>query len=352
MSKKFQILLVVLTLASAISAQVSGATVASVPEGMITFSLHHGTTSYLSLPLTNDTSYASTVSAVTATTISVGDSPAPFTTSLSTPAAPYFVEFTSGNEIGRVILVTGNTTNSLTLDTTDHNAGTPVFLTSTGFDVQVGDTFEIFPGDTLGSVFGTGTAQNPLLLTGAANTVMSDTISLPTNTNSLVSTFFFNTTTGFWQQSGSTLNANNTIIYPYSALTITRRLSHPDTTFVMAGRVTPVAPQIKIAGNSTLYTSTHFAADMTLSQLQFGSNWVKGTSSITADTLGVWNSAMNRFDTYYQTPDSTWRKYPDANTDASNVTIPAGSITSITKRTVVATGAASFIQSPIPYSLD
>jgi len=325
--------------------------VASIPEGMITFNIQNGSTSYLSLPLTNDTVYTGAVTAVTDSSISVGDLPAPFTTSLAAPGLPYFVKFLSGSEMGRVLLVTANTTSSLTLDTTDHTSGSPVFLTTPAFAVEVGDTFEIFPGDTLASVFGAASAQNPLLLTGAPHEGNADTISIITESGTPTLTYYYNTTAGYWEQQGTTVSANNVIIYPYSALTIRVRSNHPDATLVLSGRVTPVQAQTKVVGNRTVYTSTHYAADVALSQLQFGSNWVTGASAGSADKLSVWNAARNNFDTYYQKPDSTWRKTSDANTDASGFTIAAGSVTTITKRNIVS-GAGTFLQSPLPYSLE
>jgi uncharacterized protein (TIGR02597 family) len=325
--------------------------VASVPQGMITFTLKHGSTNYLSLPLTKNTTYTSAVTAVTSNTINVGDTPAPFTTSLATAASPYFVKFLSGNQMGRVLLITANTAGSLTLDTTDHTSGSPVFLTTTGFHVQVGDTFEIFPGDTLASVFGAGTTQSPLLLAGGTGPRVSDTVSLFTTVSAPTMTYYFNTNAGYWRQQGTTANANNTIIYPYSALTIERLVAHPDTTLVLGGRVTPVPAETKVVGNGAIYTSTHYATDVKLSQLRFGSNWVTGASSTSADTISVWNAGVNSFDTYYQTADSTWRKDSDAVTDQSNLAIAAGTVTTITKRQMV-TGAAAFLQSQLPYSLD
>jgi uncharacterized protein (TIGR02597 family) len=352
MRKKIFYFLTGIALATgAVSANAESASVASVPQGMITFSLVHGSTSYLSLPLTNNTTYTSAVTAVTANTISVGDAPAPFTTNLAIATSPYFVKFLSGNEMGRVLLISANTASSLTLDTADHSAGSPVLLNATGFDVQVGDTFEIFPGDTLSSVFGAATTQSPLLLAGGTNVGMADTISLFTLANAPAVTYYFNTTAGYWEQYGTAVNANNTIIYPYSALMITRRVSHPDTTLVLGGSVTPVAAETKVVGYGTIYTSTHYASDIKLSQLQFGSKWLTGASVASADTLSVWNPALNHFDTFYQKPDSTWRKYPDAVTDQSNFAISAGTVTTITKRESVV-GAATFLQSQLPYSLD
>jgi len=325
--------------------------VASVPQGMINFSLIHNTTTYLSLPLTKNSSYTGSVAEVTTNTISVDDVPGPFTTNLSSAAAPYFIRFLSGNETGRVLLITGNTVSTLTLDTTDNGTGEAVALTTTSFDVEAGDTFEIFPGDTLASVFGAGTPQHPLRLTGGSNVIASDTVTFYTSVTTPQVTYFFNTSADYWEQYGTTANANNTIIYPFSSLSITRRTAHPDMNLVLGGRVTPVSVLTKVIGRGTVYDSTHYPIDVTLSQLQFGAHWTMGTDVLSADTISVWNAALGQFDTYYQKPDTTWRKYPDAVTDQSNFTITAGNITTIAKRAAVS-GASSYIKSTLPYSLN
>jgi len=329
----------------------SPATVATVPDGMVTLPIVHGVTNYLSLPLTQVSIYTTTVSAVTTNTLTVDDTPAPFTASLLPTRTPYFVRFLSGKEIGRVMLVSSHTTKALTVDTTDHISGEAVALTTTGFAVQAGDTFEIFPGDTLASVFGDGTANNPLAVSGGSASSMGDIVALYTTGTLTAPTYFYNTSTKYWELAGSTANANNTIIYPYSALTVLRRSTHPDTTLTLSGRVAPVAPTTKVASRGTVFTSTHFATDIKLSQLQFTSNWIQGATVLSSDSLGVWNATLSRFDTYYQMTDSTWRKYPDATTDQSNFIIPAGTVATIAKKTAV-TGAATLLGSALPYSLN
>jgi uncharacterized protein (TIGR02597 family) len=337
--------------AGILSASAASATVATVPAGMITLQLVHGATNYLSLPLTTTATYTSTVNAVSTSTISVSDAPAPFTSSLAVDGAPYFVKFLSGNEAGRVVLIIDNTSSALSLDIADHATGAPVALDTAGFNVQPGDAFEIFRGDTLASIFGAGTAQSPLLLTGGTSAITSDTVSLFTSVNSPAMSYFYSTVDKCWELLGTNTDANSTVIYPYSAFAVNRQLTHPDTTLVVSGRVTPVAAQTKLVSHGTILTSTHFATDVKLSQLHFGSNWATGSSIISADTLSVYNTTTRNFDTYYQKPDSTWRKFPDAVTDQSNVAIAAGTVTAIAKRSTV-TGGATFLHSTLPYSLN
>jgi uncharacterized protein (TIGR02597 family) len=334
----------------AVPAEASG-TVATVPDGMITLPIIHGVTNYLSIPLTNIPTYSSTVSSVTMNMITVDDAPAPFTSNLATSQAPYFVQFLSGNETGRILLVTANTGSSLTVDTTDHISGAAVALTATGFNVQVGDTFEIFPGDTLASIFGNGTPDTPLLLSGGPSVGVSDVVSLFTSTNAPVYTYYFNTTSRSWVMSGSTANANNTIIYPFSAFAVLRQASHPDITLTLGGHVAKVSPATKLVNQASVFTSSHLATDITLSQLHLGSNWVHGPTLATSDSISIWNTALNKFDVFYQVPNLTWRKYPDMTTDQSKYVIWAGSVAMIAKKANIS-GVTTFLQINLPYSLE
>ncbi len=351
MCKKFFYFLMCIGLALRPCPGRASTSVATVPDGMMEFALAHGTTTYLSLPLTRQATYSGTVAAVTTNTISVDDTPAPFTTSLATGVAPYFVKFLTGNESGRVLLIDANTSNTLTLDTTDHTTGAAVALTATGFSVESGDSFEIFPGDTLASVFGSGSAANPLVLTGGNTPTVADEVSLYTTVGAPAQVYYFNTIAGFWERPGTSVNANNAVIYPYSAFSVMCRSNHADTMLVLQGRVTPVNASTKTVGRSAVYTSSHYALDITLSQLKFGPNWQTGGTVWTADTLSVWNASLRQFVIYYQRPDLTWRKYGDNITDQSNVTIPAGAVTTIGKRAAVA-GAQAFLVSALPYTLE
>jgi uncharacterized protein (TIGR02597 family) len=335
---------------SALSATATSS-VATVPDGLLTLPILHGVTNYLSLPLTRTSVYASSVSSVTTTTISVDDSPAPFTSSLMPVGAPYFIKFLSGNESGRVMLITAYSPSTLTLDTTDNISGEAVALTTTGFSVQPGDTFEIFPGDTLASVFGDGSTNNPLVLAGGTGPNMADTVGLCTVTTAPAPTYYFSTVANSWVSSGSMANANNTIIYPYSGFTVVRRANQADTSVTLSGRVTQVAPTTKLANMAAVVTSTHLATDIKVSQLQLGSRWIRGTNLTTADTISVWNPAINRFDVLFQLPNKTWRKFPDTGADQSNYVIAAGTVTTIERKQPIS-GASLFIRATsLPYSL-
>jgi uncharacterized protein (TIGR02597 family) len=338
--------------ATLVSAQASSTvSVATIPTGLISTTVAAGTTSHLSVPFTAQPIYTSSVTAVTANTISVGDSPAPFTMNLASPAAPYLVKFLSGTEMGRVLLITANTASTLTLDTTDNSNGS-VALNDATFSVASGDTFEIVPATTLASMFGDNSAQNSLKLTGSSSIFTSDTVSIYSASLSRWVAFYFNTTDNCWETTGSTSNANATVLFPYSSLTITRAAGQASASVSLSGRVAEVPVLVKSVGQGVAsHVSTGYATDLSLSQINLGSSWVKSTSIYTASTLSIYNASLNRFCTYYQLPDSTWRLSTDATTDQSNTVIAAGSSVTVVNQQNL-TGASSFLATSMPYSVN
>jgi uncharacterized protein (TIGR02597 family) len=348
----------------------NAAPINTVPEGITTFHIPATgqaqiSTSYFSAPLCNDPMYTgavsgiSTVTASSPDTVSVGDTPAPWTAGqFGNPATPYFLKFLSGEESGRVLQVLSNTSSSLTLDTTDETTQTAPLNTS-NFTVAEGDTFEVFAGDTLGLMFGLNTTQSPLVLVGGGNTT-ADTVNIFNRSANRFQAFYFDTTAGFWKPAGGSANSNNEIIYPYASFLITRRQNQAASTFVLTGRVAEVSHLVKtVGGNTAVYDSTGYPVDVMLSQLKL-TNWAKAPvptppalpNIVNADTIAVWNSTNNRFDSYFQVADanSTWRVVGGGSTDESSFVIPAGTTVSFLKRTTVS-GATSYLQPVLPYSL-
>jgi len=369
----------ILVLAS-LSAQAQTTTLNTVPEGAVTVTLPAITanqtfTSFISLPLTADPTYTGIVSTVTASstnghtsnadTISVADSPAPWTT--NSMSGLYFVKFLTGQEKGRFILIQSNTTNSLTLDIQDNTLQT-VGLSTSGFAVTpgaagTGDSFEIFPADTLATLFGDGSTNNPLLLIGGSGTptqafVAADVIAIYSQKLSRFQSYFFNSTAGFWELKGSSISANNTVLYPYGGLSIFRKAlsgARASIPLTLMGRIAEVPALVKAQTNATAFGSTTYPVDMTLSQLklQLGPNWQTSTSPGLADTVSVWSNTLSRFQTYFQLPDATWRQStnPNGTTDVGlTTTIHAGDFIYVFQRKTVA-GAATFLPTTMPYTL-
>ena len=197
----------------------------SVPEGTLTYTVNgSGASNYFSAPFSSDPVYSDAVSTLsssngsTTDTINVANASA-FTGTLANleqPASsvPYFVKFLTGYQAGRVLLVKANTATSLTLDITDHTSQS-VPLDATGFTVSTGgniplsgggnapaDTFEVFTGETLASLFGSTTQT--LILNPGSSAFAADVVGLYNPSLSRFVSYYFNNSTnaGFWEQAG------------------------------------------------------------------------------------------------------------------------------------------------------
>jgi hypothetical protein len=351
MRKKIFILGVIAVGASqALANATSSVSVASLPQGMVVISTGSpGSTSYISLPLSSNAVYTGSVSSAGPNTINVSNTP--FKTNLANSGSPYFVKFLSGTEAGRTLLITGNSNNSLTVSTTDNSSQT-VSLQTSNFSVSPGDSFEVVPGDTLGSLFGTNTNSNPLALTGGSSYVSADWVNIFNPTTGSWQIYFFNTSLNFWTLEGSSNNANSMVLYPYSGLSITRHSSSEPVPFiVLTGRVPEVQVMVKTTGsNAITYVSTGYPVGMTLSQLKFGSNWTKGNTNATADVVSVWNSATKAFVSYYQLPSSNWCQVGSPTADKGTTILPAGGCLALQQHSVVS-GATSYLTLSVPYSV-
>jgi uncharacterized protein (TIGR02597 family) len=346
MKKKFfYFSALLLVSASGLTQAVASSTaVATLPAGMRQVTLLKGTPNWFSLPLTGQPIFTGTVSAVTSNSISVAGGAETFATNLATPGSPYFVQFLSGAEAGRTMLITANTTTSLTLDTTDNGVGSVVALNASGDSVAAGDSFQIFPGDTLASVFGAGTSGNPLLLAGGAYNGLGDTVML---CGPKLQDYYFNSALGYWVQRGSSTNANNTVIYPFSSVCVLR-VATSNATLLLTGQVTPVNSCSKVAVNTDVYGSSHYPVDVTLAQLNMGSNWLKSSNPNAADDIGIWTPSVNGFTYYYQQPNGNWYQCYGGNpsTVQNSLTLPAGAAVEYLSRS----STQSFVVSALPYT--
>jgi hypothetical protein len=338
----------VITLGTVINTTSEGAVTYTIPATVAAQTY----TNYYAAPLTLDPVYTGAVTTPLASNV-ITVTGTPWTANqyqFSSTGTPYFVKILTGSQTGRVMLITANTTSGLTVDTTDHTTQT-VPLTTSGFALASGDTFEIFQGDTLGTLLGNNTTTYPLILNGGTASLSADTVGIYSPSQHLVVAYYFNTSANQWEQSGATVSANNTIIYPYSSFSITRRPNEPQLTFTLMGRVPEVNRLIKTAGsNQAVYDSTGYPVDMTLGGLQL-TPWTAGASSVTADTLAVWNPSQHLFNTYFQlsTDSNNWH-LSSGGPSQNSVVIPAGT-TVIYNRRASLSGAASYLTPPAPYTL-
>lgn len=321
----------------------SGQPTASAPVGCMSYSVTSGATRAFGLPLLELSTLTGIASTVTSNTIGVTG--VNWTANQFTSGgAVYFATVRTGSQAGRTLLVLGNTANTLTLDVED----TP--LNTAGFVVTPGvDTFDLFQGDTLGSLFGTtadGSGNLPSGLKAGTSTSNADSIQLYNGSAFL--RYYFSTTTGTWILNGSTTNQNGLILYPDDGMLFTRRGATGSLTF--QGRVPSTKQLTKAPGGTTSVISLRFPTSTTLGNLNFGvpGTWITGSSSSVADNVSIWSGST--WTVYYKNTSNQWRRSSGSSADQTNLAIPAGTSIRITKRGT-ATGSTSFLGQTLPYGL-
>lgn len=313
-------------------------TAATVPVGYMTYSLPSGATTPVGISLSESNVHTGPVATVTANAISAAN--VTWTANqFATAGAPHFVNIMSGAQVGRTLLITGNTANTVTVAAGD----TP--LNTTGFALAAGDRFEIVPGDTLGTLFG-GTAET-VALQGGASAATADNVQLFNGVRFL--SYYFSTTAGSWVLSGDSTNTsqNNVVLAPYSGLVVLRR--GPDTSFVVTGRVPSTNLLTQLPGRGA-FMALRFPTDTKLSELiSTPGNWTANDSPALADTVGIWDGT--RWVAYWKKSDGNWYQAGGDGSNKNNFVISAGTALSIVKRQA-STGASSFMAQQLPYSLN
>jgi len=314
------------------------------PVGVIVYTLANGTTTSLGVPVLGEAVFSGKVSAVTTNTLSTTD--ATWTAGqFAQSGAPYFALLLSGGQTGRCFLVTANTASSVTLEigTTNLNGD----ATSPDFSVAAGDRFEIFPGDTLATLFGDGTVTNPVQLQKGTSAFSADTVQIFNGVKWVP--YFFHLTNNCWVNATATgTNQNNLVLYPDAGLLVARR--GPTTTIAIPGRAPTTSLVTRIAGGTTSSVAVRFPTDTTLGALNFSGpgTWVASDVALSADRVNLYNGV--KWVAYYKTvTGSIWRQVGGDDSDQGGKVIPAGSSVLIQKQGSAA-DSASFFSQALPYS--
>ncbi len=238
----------------------------------------------------------------------------------------HFARMRSGVYSGRFFTITANTADSLTLAANNTTFG-------------VGDTFEIFPAHTLGSLFGS-TAPAFGLQTGSSES-SADLVRCIVG-GTWVS-YFHNGTQ--WRTTADATSQNNTVIPPDQGVFVVRRgASSLDIT--LQGAVSITAESSAITGTGQGVLGPRFPLPTTLASLGVHScsGWRKARSASLADTLLFWNGGD--WSVFYHSG-SSWRKAGASSTQDSTA-IPAGEAVLI-RRKDGASGSSEMTTMGLPF---
>lgn len=256
-------------------------------------------------------------------------------------AAPRFVRVrasATASRVGTFFLVTGNTTNG------QLQVALPVGVSTVASLVSVGDTCELVPANTLGSLFGTTAAT----FASGATSATADNLQLFNGTS--WDTYFHNGSS--WVKSGDATAAsqNNEIVYPDEGIFVWRRLTSA-LPLSLAGTVPSTAEQSALAaavGNTkgTTFLSNRFPQQTTLNglALQNTPNWTSANSASKSDTVLLWNGTA--WTTYYFNG-SIWRDGSVQGGDKGSTVIPANTAFQVIRRSTLRSG----LTQALPYSL-
>lgn len=328
-------------LASLLPALKAQTTATTTPVGFITVTIPAAvdvstpSNTSLSVPLYNTAAYVSSVATLDSATQFTMTGAAWTAGAFAAPAAPYLVRIKGqptlnvGANVGRTFLITGNTTNQLTVSL-------PNGVVNINTLLNVNDSCEIVPANTLGSLFGTTT---PVLQSGASVDVADNVFIL--NGGSW-ETYFHNGTS--WRKSGGLGNKDNTVIYPDEGLFIVHITTSP-VVLTLMGTVPSTSEETQLLGSASTFLANRFPVDTTLvaTGIHLLPGWVTGAVE-TADLVYAYNSGTSQWDTYYHNGTS-WRKSGAIGNKDSTV-IPAGTAIVVSRQSA----ATAVLSQTLPYT--
>lgn len=250
---------------------------------------------------------------------------------LSAPAAPYLIEITSGAAQGLMLLIstaTASTTDTVTIDAGEVSRVGNLTALGIATDATNGDTFRLWPGDTLGSFFGTPETTG---IRGGATSADADTVTLVVGGSAL--TYFYNTaaTPPRWARVGlgGGTDASNVIIPPYSGVQYARLASTP-LQFRVLGRMPVGSRKVAIKNSGTTLLAPYWPVSQTLVSLGLHnlSGWKRSASSSSADTVVL---TANGSATSYFHNGTNWRRVGLGSSSADATLVPAGASVMINK---------------------
>jgi hypothetical protein len=327
----------------------------SRPVGYLTQTIPAGQTRSFSVPFDADlstlTGSAGRLTAVGANYVE--NSAAAWTPGVfSAAATPYFVRLTSGTQLGRTFRIA-----------TPANTATRLYLADDGLDLTTlnlavgltaGTGYEIVPGDTLATFFGTTASGDTLVVQGAGDPLSADLIQVWGGAAWL--NFYYNTTWSRWARDTDVItdpSRNDFLLRSDRGLMLTRRGTTP-LTLAVIGRVlaTPQRAVHTRTENALTFLATMQTGDTTLGALALQNStrttgWRGSANAADADTLLVW-SGSTWFSFFYNSVAGHWQRVGDATPDRDDYMIAAGTPVFVQRRAAASSTDDKTINFPQP----
>jgi len=209
--------------------------------------------------------------------------------------------------------------------------------------ILAGDSFKIYPHETLNSVFGT---SNQLGIVYGSNTAaQADNIFVWNPVTQTAASYFYRSqgSIGWRGPAGSTVDAGNTPLYVDQDIEIQRKqVTGTNVNFLLVGAVKlgPTITSVPGGPGSYVFVGDMYATSVTLGGLNlytgnpntgvFGSN-----TAAEADNVYIWNPTTQSSVSYFYRSQGSigWRGPQGTTIDASTNVIPLGSVIQIQHKT-------------------
>ena len=238
---------------------------------------------------------------------------------------PHYLKFRTGPNAGRYFTVAANTADTLT-------------LSAPGVGIAEKQVFEIFPAQTLGSLFG---ATSVPLRTGTSEAT-ADFVRVHNGTS--WDTYFHTGTQ--WQISGGTSSQNGVVLRPEQGVIV---LAGGTSAVSLALRgsvsVTSEASGIPGSGEALVANRLPLATTLGALKIQSLSSWTKGATASVSDNLMRWNGVS--WNVYYHTGVRWQMAGSPLSQDSASV--PVGESLLIRRRDGSTAGAA-FLDTAAPFA--
>ena len=289
----------------------------TAPVGAMEFTIAPNGYTYIGLPLYRTSIFSGVVTSVASSTVSFADTPfasiSMATIAIGSDQVPrYFLEVTSGTDVGALIPILSNTASSVTL-----NENVSSFLAAD-------HTVKIRPLHTLDSLFPNGAP-----LRAGVSATSADEVLIYDATRQGSLSYFYSSTSAQWRR-GTVPNGNRPIL-PNQCIYINRKSPSP-LTWRFTGAVKLGTTGIDVlTGNNLVPNPYPVAFSLGNSSLFTGSiaTGVKGgLTASTADQITIYGAGAPK--TYfYQSSTGQWRT---GTTVSNDVLIPIGGALLINRR--------------------
>lgn len=344
-----------LALAFALVSSATAQVGTSRPVGYLVQTIPTGQTRSFSIPFDAElSSLGNTVGRITAVGATyLENSGAAWTPgAFSSTASPYFIRFTTGPHSGLSFRVVSPANTATRLNIADEGLD----LTTLGLEVGLtnGTGFEIIPGDTLATFFGTTAPGDALVVHGAGEPNGADLVQVWGGAAWL--RFYYNTTWARWARDTDTITSpprDSFLLRSDRGLMLTRR-APTALTISVVGRVlaTPQRSVHTRTANALTFLATMQVADISLGTLALQNaerteNWRSSATAADADILLVWSGAT-WFSFFFNNSVGHWQRVGDSNPNRDNFVIRAGTPVFVQRRVGGATLADKTVIFPAP----